>query len=125
MDPQQRLLLECTSEILHDSQHRMHSATGGVSRLKPHVGGSSSTGIGSTDKDVAVFVGASYTEYLQMAMGSAEATSTYVASGGSLSVLAGRISYLFGFMGPCTVVDTACSSSLVALNNAYSSLMVS
>ena len=42
----------------------------------------------------------------------------YSATGGALSVAAGRISHLLGLHGPSSVVDTACSSSLVALNQA-------
>jgi acyl transferase domain-containing protein len=133
MDPQQRLLLECAHEALAGSslaakpkgpsrlmreQKAAHKqaplATAGLSRH-------SDTGV---VPEMGVFVGASYAEYLQLCA-MARAQSTYTASGGSMSVLAGRVSYLFGFNGPCVVTDTACSSSLVALSSAHNTLMVS
>ena len=41
-------------------------------------------------------------------------TSPYIATGNTLSVAAGRVSYIFGLRGPCASMDTACSSSIVA-----------
>ncbi|RYH00650.1 KR domain-containing protein, partial [archaeon] len=49
--------------------------------------------------------------------------SAYDAASKSMSVAAGRISYLFGFHGPAVTVDTACSSSLVAIHIAKQSLL--
>ena len=40
-------------------------------------------------------------------------------TGHGLSFLVGRVSYVFGFQGPCVSTDTACSSSLVALHLAH------
>lgn len=150
MDPQQRLLLECAAEALSTSSFHpaMHAFTSkfpqhGLSLSQQQRRGSSGSRLQGQSLaqiaasatttttpskvpftgEVGVFVGASYAEYLHLAASTAS-LSTYTASGGSLSVLAGRVSYLFGLSGPATVTDTACSSSLVALNAAHSSLMV-
>lgn len=96
MDPQQRLLLECSFENLNAAP------------------------ITSSVGPVGVHIGASYTEHLQLE--SLEALTGYSASGGALSVLAGRVSYIYGFTGPCTVTDTACSSALVAMASAHNAL---
>lgn len=125
MDPQQRLILECTYEALQGSTF----ADAGAAPALPSAAAKPAAKVRAPGKppdapDVGVFVGASYAEYLQLAV-AVGGLSTYTASGGSLSVLAGRVSYLFGFRGPSTVTDTACSSSLVALGAAHSALLVS
>ncbi len=71
-------------------------------------------GIGAMEA-AGVFVGISYNEYAQLSAALAPAVSTYTATGGSLSVAAGRISYMHGLRGPCVAIDTACSSGLVAI----------
>jgi 3-oxoacyl-(acyl-carrier-protein) synthase/acyl carrier protein len=97
MDPQQRILLECAYEVVYDYSK-----------------------ITTSSSPVGVHIGASYAEHLQK---TSFATFTgYTASGGALSVLAGRISYVYGFTGPCMVADTACSSALVAMAAAHNSL---
>ena len=109
VDPQQRLLLECTLEAV------AAGASLAAAGAKDHPRGTTAA------PTTGVFVGASYEEYLHIGA-AAEGISGYTASGGSLSVLAGRVAYLFGFTGPATLTDTACSSSLVALNGALSAL---
>jgi acyl transferase domain-containing protein len=44
-----------------------------------------------------------------------EKVDSFFGTGSSNSVIAGRVSYSFGFVGPCLDVDTAFSSSLVAM----------
>lgn len=112
-DPQQRLLLEAAWEV---------AAASGL-LAAPATGARAAAAAQKAAPTVGVFVGASHAEYLSL-MSSAAALSTYTASGGSLSVLAGRVSYAFGLQGPSLVADTACSSSLVALSIAHNSLMV-
>lgn len=114
MDPQQRLLLECSLEAISQSASLSSFGSTSMQPQQPD----------PKDKlrhSIAVYVGASYAEYLQLTA-QFEGFSPYTASGGSLSVLAGRIAYVFGFMGPTGLVDTACSSSLVSLSAAHSAL---
>ena len=45
-----------------------------------------------------------------------------MGTGNAHSSASGRLSYFFGFKGPCVSLDTACSSSLVAVHSACQSL---
>ncbi|MGA8117794.1 MAG: type I polyketide synthase, partial [Actinocatenispora sp.] len=100
MDPQQRLLLETAGEAIEDAGLTPAELTG------------SRTG---------VFVGAMAGAYWDM-MRDAGVLDVYAMSGGTRSILSGRLSFAFDLRGPSTTVDTACSSSLVALHLAYQSL---
>ena len=71
------------------------------------------------NRNIGVFVASSH---LVDKSGGFKAVSVHDATGSALSVAAGRISFTFGFTGPCVTIDTACSSSLVALNAAQKSL---
>ena len=56
---------------------------------------------------------------------SSSSSSSYDAVGSFISVVSGRVSYVFDFTGPSCSVDTACSSSLVAAHHARAELIAS
>jgi len=103
LDPQQRLLLEVSWEAIEHANiaaaDLRHSATG-------------------------VFVGIISMEYGSHTLwsGDVEQIDAYSGTGSSLSVAAGRLSYVLGLNGPCMALDTACSSSLLAVHLACQSL---
>ncbi|MFN0204706.1 MAG: SDR family NAD(P)-dependent oxidoreductase [Planctomycetota bacterium] len=102
LDPQQRLLLETAWEALEDGCHSPEKWFG------------SKTG---------VFVGLRESEYFNsQTRRHATEVGSYYATGNALSTASGRLSYFFGFTGPCFSLDTACSSSLVALHLACQSI---
>ena len=102
MDPQQRLLLETASEALESAGIAGDRLAG------------SATG---------VFVGITTSDYGQLLRrGGPENSDVYAATGSALNAAAGRLSFTFGFQGPCVALDTACSSSLVAVHLACQSL---
>ncbi len=101
MDPQQRLLLEVTQEALDNAgipaQTLRHSQTG-------------------------VFAGACLAEYGYLSAADLTTVDPWSGTGGALSIIANRLSYVFDLRGPSVTVDTACSSSLVAVHMACQSL---
>jgi acyl transferase domain-containing protein len=103
IDPQQRLLLETCWLALE------------------HAGLVPAKLVGS---DTGVFLGISTNDYGQVLSRTAESSSNnaQAGAGNAASVASGRISYSFGFQGPCIAVDTACSSSLVATHLAVNAL---
>jgi acyl transferase domain-containing protein/SAM-dependent methyltransferase/acyl carrier protein len=102
MDPQQRLLLEVGWEALEHA-------------------GVDPEGLRNTR--TGVFVGLTASDYARVILNQEpSAVDAYFASGTSLNVAAGRLSFALGLQGPSMAVDTACSSSLVALHLACQSL---
>jgi 3-oxoacyl-[acyl-carrier-protein] synthase II len=103
MDPQQRLVLETAWEALERAGHA-------VDRRKR--------------ERVGVYVGVMNNEYGQRVLegGGLERIDPYFLGARANCAISGRLSYLFGFMGPSVTVDTACSSSLVAVHQACQAL---
>src|SRR5713101_994376 len=97
MDPQQPILLELVWHAAEDAGIPAGSLAGGAT---------------------GVYIGASSTDYRDLRLGDPASGDSYFMTGGTLSILANRISYVFDLHGPSLAVDTACSSSLVALHEA-------
>jgi len=100
MDPQQRILLETTWHALEEAGIYPKELKG---------------------TDASVFIGATTHEYGDL-LSQQHHYHSYFATGNTLSVLSGRISYALGLQGPSLTLDTACSSALVALHEACNSL---
>lgn len=97
MDAQQRLLLVSTTETL---------------RLASFIGDK------KTAFPISVYVGISSMDHQKVLERRQSQLSPFTATGGALSVAAGRIAFAHGLAGAAVAVDTACSSSLVALQAA-------
>lgn len=101
MDPQQRILLELVLEALEDA----------------------SLPVAELQKErVGVYVGASSLDNANMYLEDPASGSPYFMTGNTLSIIANRVSHVFGLSGPSLTIDTACSSSLVALDQAVRAL---
>lgn len=102
MDPQQRLLLHTAWHALEDAGIRPDALTG---------------------SDTGVFIGAMTRDYELLQVTQRAPLDAYFGTGSQSSILANRLSYLWGLQGPSWVVETGCSSSLVALHQARGSLL--
>ena len=102
MDPQQRLALELTWEALEDAGISPETVRG---------------------SQVGVFIGAIRSDYATLVAQSGSGGITqYTGTGSYQSMIANRLSYVFGFHGPSLLLDAAQSSSLVAVHMAGESL---
>jgi len=88
-----------------------------------------SVGLDDVGTRVGVHLGVASREYgdavAAIDPSSSTSTSSYDAVGSFVSVVSGRVSYVFDFTGPSCSVDTACSSSLVAAHHARAELTAS
>jgi myxalamid-type polyketide synthase MxaB len=103
LDPQQRLILEVAYQALENAG------------LDPKRLSNTETG---------VFLGIATCDYAGLRYGLRDPAQidAYFATGSSLCMGAGRLSYTLGLTGPSMVTDTACSSSLVSVHLACQSL---
>lgn len=103
LDPQQRLMLELTWEAFENADLDITKYNG---------------------TNTGVYLGMSTSEYTlaHLYSGDLNSIDAYSLTGICMSTACGRISYTFGFEGPCIAVDTACSSTLSALHLACTAM---
>merc|ERR1711965_1198976 len=97
MDPQQRLLLQAAWEALQGASGAAGLTEGAL-------------------EGAGAYVGVQQMEYNHLMVRHRAAQSPWMATGVALSVVAGRLSYVYGLRGEAVSVDTACSASLVGLH---------
>ncbi|MEV6771998.1 type I polyketide synthase [Nocardia sp. NPDC051030] len=101
MEPQQRLVLETVWEALER-------------------GGIDPTALAGSR--AGVYVGVEPQEYGPRLHEAPDGLDGYLLTGNATSVVAGRVAYTLGLLGPALAVDTACSGSLVAIHLAAQAL---
>ena len=105
-DPQQRLLLEASTWVFAAAVLPMDGLAGS------NVG--VALAVSNADWNSMQFV--STNQLLRHDHAAAASTSVYAATGGALSIAAGRLSFVLGMQGPCESIDTACSSTVVGMH---------
>ena len=103
MDPQQRLVLEHGYEALHDA-----------GRTKATLHGSR----------IGVELGVYALDFKEMLVATPAGEGVYAATGATLSIASGRLSYVLGLHGQCVSIDTACSAALVATHYALCEIIL-
>jgi len=98
MDPQQGLVLSVGYSVLRQGSDFLSSQSS------------------FTNSNIGVFVGVEPSGLER------KEASVFSASGGALSVTAGRLSFSLGLVGPCYSIDAACASSLAALHACVTTL---
>ncbi|MEY4589030.1 MAG: hypothetical protein RL497_1106 [Pseudomonadota bacterium] len=104
LDPQQRMLLEVCWNAFEDA---------GLTQSRLSKG------------QTGVYIGGFTLDYMVQQLNGLDLNSIepHTATGSMMTLLANRLSYVFGLEGPSLSVDTACSSSLVATHLACVSLL--
>ena len=103
MAPQQRMLMERGYSALHQSGLDKGALSG------------SPTGI---------FLGIAANDYQAVLAMTPAGGSVYAATGSSMSIASGRLSYSLGLNGPCVSFDTACSAALSAAHTGLRALQL-
>ncbi len=101
MDPQQRMLLEEVYHAFEQGGFDLNTLSG---------------------KQVGVYIGQMTHDYMDMMRADSDEGNARFATGNISSVLSGRISYLYNFLGEALTLNTACSSSLAGIHIANNSL---
>ena len=104
MDPCQRLVLEHGYAALNDTALDRAALSGSLT---------------------GVFLGFAGTGFDLVLAASPAGGSVYAATGASLSIASGRVSYVLGLNGPCVSYDTACSAALAASHAGLRALQLS
>ena len=107
MDPQQRLVLEHGYAAL---QQQGNSSGQALQHQR------------SVPQGSGVAVGITQTEFARILEAGPLAYSVPAATGATLSIASGRVSFVLGLQGPCVSVETACSSALAACHVALRAL---
>jgi 3-oxoacyl-(acyl-carrier-protein) synthase/acyl carrier protein len=112
MDPQIRMLMQ------EAAQAWSSASTIGIGAQNK----GSNTISSSVGQSVGVYVGCMYHEHLDVVTSSSSKLSPQAIVGNGAPYMVGRLSYTFGFSGPCISTDTACSSALVSAHLAHTAL---